>query len=118
MKEKFKQDEERRKLEKEKRDARKDLIPDDPEPKAEPVILEESPEVYTVIQTFKPFSMTLADPEQTFKTTFGRDTLIGCHFEPAVAKVLKADQKKKGQGWQSHLVNELVKQYYKQIGKL
>lgn len=57
--------------------------------------------------------LELADPQQTFGMRKNLDELIGCFFEPEVAKLLKKDQKSKGRGWQSHLVNELVKQYYK-----
>lgn len=68
--------------------------------------------------TVQPITLKLADPFQTFGHRKNLDELIGCFFEPEIAKAIKADQKKKGRGWQSHLVNELVKQYYKQKGIL
>lgn len=63
--------------------------------------------------------MKFPDPEATIK--FGtnmREVLIGCHFEPEVARVFRDDMKNKPRGWQSHLVNELVKEYYKTKNKM
>lgn len=66
-----------------------------------------------------PLVLKMRDPEQTLGLVRANLTeLMGCHFEPEVAKVFKADKKKKPRGFQSHLVNELVKQYYKEKGKL
>ncbi|PWW31287.1 hypothetical protein DFO73_102283 [Cytobacillus oceanisediminis] len=59
------------------------------------------------------------DPEKTF--TFARPNLTalkGLHFEPETLKALNDDQSKFRRGWKSHLLNELVKDYYKRKGKL
>lgn len=97
------------------RNARKELMGGEEE-STTPAI-ENKDDKYTI--TLDSFNLQMAHPEQTFgRRNMGRTDLIGCHFEPEVAKVLKKDQKQKGRGWQSHLVNELVKEYYKQMGKL
>ncbi|USK72650.1 hypothetical protein [Peribacillus asahii] len=94
---------------KQERNARKELMEKD----TAPVKQEET---YTI--TIDKLVLELKHPEQTFGTKLDRTELIGCFFEPKVAKAFKADQKKKGRGWQSHLVNELVKQYYQDKGMI
>lgn len=123
MKQKIKQQDEERKKELQDRNARKALmssVPEDNEPQDEPEenvnVKVNREEVFTI--TINPLTLRLKDPEQTFGMKAERTELIGCFFEPAVSKAFKADQKKKGRGWQSHLVNELVKQYYKDKGSL
>ncbi|KAB2328966.1 hypothetical protein F7731_23745 [Cytobacillus depressus] len=85
-------------------------------------VQENTPQVQTEDDKFTleldAFVLRMAHPEQTFGTRANRTELIGCHFEPKVAKLIKADQKRMGRGWQSHLLNELAKEYYKKTGKL
>lgn len=94
--------------------AKNELFGKDEEPITE--LTESNNDSYTF--TVPGLMLKLADPEQTFGTKADRVELIGCFFEPKVAKAIKKDQRAKGRGWQSHLVNELVKQYYKEKGSL
>lgn len=81
-----------------------------------PPVVEEDDE-FTIKLT--PLILKLRDPEQTLGLERNNKTeLMGISFDPVVFKVLTKDKKEKGRGWQSHLVNELVKAYYKNQGKL
>ncbi|MDM5451050.1 hypothetical protein [Peribacillus simplex] len=108
-KRKIKEDQERKERE---RNARKEFMPD--KVSRDKVTQEEDP--YTI--SFEKLILELKNPEQTFGTKLDRTELIGCFFEPKVATALMKDQKVKGRGWKSHLVNELVKKYYQDKGKL
>jgi hypothetical protein len=44
-----------------------------------------------------------------------RTKMVGLYFEPEVAAALNKLNKKKGRGYKSFIVNELVKNYLKQI---
>lgn len=108
----------KKQMDRPKRSAREELMGGaESKPEITPEPIQEQQEMYTI--TIPQFVLKLADPEQTFGTKAPvKSELIGCFFEPSVAKAFKKDQKAKGRGWQSHLVNELVKQYYKQKGLL
>ena len=111
-----KADEYRQKMleQKNKRNARKELMGGEAESDA-PQVQEEDEKFKLELDSFV---LRMANPEQTFGMKAPRTELIGCHFEPKVAKLIKADQKRLGRGWQSHLLNELAKEYYKKTGKL
>lgn len=90
----------------------------EPDVKVQPEVKKEIKVEDEFTIAIKPLELRLAHPEQTFGRKADRTSMLGLHFEPEVFKALKDDQAEKGRGWQSHLVNELVKQYYKEKGSL
>ncbi|USK77721.1 hypothetical protein [Peribacillus frigoritolerans] len=110
-KRKILEEQERKKKEREERDSRKELI----KATAKEIVPPEEDPFMVVIDKLV---LELKNPEQTFGTKLDRTEHVACFMEPKVKKALMKDQEKKGRGWKSHLVNELVKKYYQDKGKL
>jgi hypothetical protein len=112
-KRKIKEEQERKKREREERDSRKELI--------QATSIENIPpelEMDQFTEVFDKLVLELKNPEQTFGSKLDRTEHVACFMEPRVKKALMKDQTKKGRGWKSHLVNELVKKYYQDKGTL
>ena len=113
-KRRIKEEQEQKKREREERDSRRELVKATGQETVPPEVSEE--DQFTVV--IDKLILELKNPEQTFGSKLDRTEHVACFMEPKVKKALMKDQEKKGRGWKSHLVNELVKKYYQDKGKL